>query len=154
MEHTKGTQIEGKKGGFSKGLAIAGTALAWLPIVAPVVVTVVFLITNGLFRFDFLMPAELFPLALLGGGLLVWAALRARSQRGWILGGLGAAIALLLISQLVAEVTGLANGDAELVGFWFVLVVVMIVAYTLAVIAMAVGGSLLIRNLFISSNHA
>ncbi len=148
MEHTNSARKEGKKGGLSKGLAIAGTALAWLPIVAPVVLTIILLISEGIFRFDFLMPAELFPLVLLGGGLLIVAALRAHSQRCWIVGGFGAAAALLVISQWLAAVTGLANGDMQLAGFWFVLVVVLIAAYTLAVIAIAVGGSLLIRNLF------
>ena len=35
-----------------------------------------------MFRFDYLMPVELFPAALIGGGLLVWVSLRARSRRG------------------------------------------------------------------------
>ncbi len=34
-----------------------------------------------IFRFDYLMPAELFPATLVGGGLLIWAALRAHSRR-------------------------------------------------------------------------
>ncbi len=148
MEQTIERQSSGKKDGLTKGLAIAGTALIWLPIVAPVVLTLILLISRGIFRFDFLMPAELFPLAAIGGGLLIWAALRARSRRGLILGGFGIAIALLVLGQLLAVVTGLANGDTEPSGFWFVLVIAMIVGYSLAVVAVAVGGVLILRDLF------
>ena len=42
-----------------------------------------FLIRSGMFRMDYLMPAELFLVALIGGALLIWAAPRARKRRGF-----------------------------------------------------------------------
>ena len=106
-----------KKDLLTKILAIAGTFFAWLPILAPVFLSVIVIIQGRIFLFDYLMPAELFPLALLGGGLLVWAALRARSRLAPIAWGLGLSIGLLVGSQLLAVVTGLASGETEPAGF-------------------------------------
>jgi hypothetical protein len=138
----------GKKGVLTKILAIAGTALVWLPILAPILLSLAVIITRGIFRFDYLMPAELFPVALVGGGLLTWAALRARSRRGLIGWSLGIAAVLLVGGQALAEVTGLASGAIEPAGLWWVLVLASLVVYSLALVSMGVGGILLIRELF------
>ncbi|HEX6384498.1 MAG TPA: hypothetical protein VF177_07500, partial [Anaerolineae bacterium] len=63
-----------KKGILTRILAIVGTVLVWLPILAPVMFSMAAIIEERVFRFDYLMPAELFPVALVGGGLLIWAA--------------------------------------------------------------------------------
>jgi hypothetical protein len=105
-----------KKGILTKTLAISGTALVWIPILAPALFSAAFLIQARLFRFDYLMPAEIFPVALAGGCLLLWAALRARSRRGLIGGSLGGAAILLVGSQALAVVTGLASGRTEPTG--------------------------------------
>ena len=133
---------------LTKILALAGTALAWFPILAPVLLTVAFLISTGSLRFDFLMSAELFLFALAGGGLLVWAAWRAHAHLKLITWGLGGAAFFLVGGQALAEVTGLASGEREPSGFWFVLVLASLGCYTLALIAMGVGGVLLSRDLF------
>jgi hypothetical protein len=67
-----------RKGLFTKILAITGTVFVWLPILAPVIFSVMFFTRSRMLRMDYLMPAELFPLVMAGGGLLLWAALRAR----------------------------------------------------------------------------
>lgn len=51
---------------FTKALAIAGTLLVWLPVLAPLVFSVVRLFNRQKFLLDFLMPAELFPVILAG----------------------------------------------------------------------------------------
>jgi hypothetical protein len=66
-----------KKEVLAKILAIVGSALVWLPILAPVLLSILIIIKEHMFGFDYLMPAELFPVTLVGGGLLIWAALRA-----------------------------------------------------------------------------
>ncbi len=137
-----------KNNSLTKSLAIIGMVFAWLPVLAPVGFGLASLAGRGGFRFDYLMPAELFPLALLGGGLLLWAALRARLYRrliGWSLAG---SILLLIGSQLLAVVTGLASGETEPTGFAWALVIACLVLYILALIATAVGGILLVRGLF------
>jgi len=130
----------------TKVLAVAGTALAWFPILAPIVLSLIFRVARGRFRFDYLMPAELFPVALLGGGLLVWAAIRARSRRRLIGWSLGAAVLMLVGGQALAVLTGLASGESAPAGVWWVPVVFSLVLYTASVGAMGAAGILLLRD--------
>ena len=132
---------------LTKFLAFAGTAIAWFPIVAPVLLSAVLFIAKGIFRFDYLMPAELFPAALAGGGLLLWAAVRARSRRKTIGWGLGIAVALLVGGQVLAVSTGLASGEREPEGVWWLLTLGSIVGYAVALVVAGVGGVALIRDL-------
>ncbi|MGE5249275.1 MAG: hypothetical protein ACM3QS_03590 [Bacteroidota bacterium] len=137
-----------KKGALTKTLAILGTVVAWFPVAAPVFFSAILIIRRGVFRFDYLMPAEFFPVALVGGGLLLWAASRARSRRGLIGSGLGAATAVLVSGQVLAVVTGLASGETEPTGLWWALVVASLIVYSLALLAIGIGGLLLLRDLF------
>lgn len=82
--------------------------------------------------FDYLMPAELFPLALAGGLLLLWAALRARTGVGRVAWSLGIAVGAMAGSQVLAVVTGLASGAREAVGWRLVLVIAGLALYILA----------------------
>ena len=137
-----------KRDSLTKGLAVTGTVLVWFPLLAPVVLGIAALFTRGRFLFDFLMPAELFPFALAGAALLLWAGLRAHSHWKLIAWGLGIAVAFLVGSQALAEVTGLASGAMEPVGIWWILVLVLFAAFVAALIAIAVDGILLLRDLF------
>jgi hypothetical protein len=141
----------GKKLVFTKILAIGGTVLVWLPILMALFFSAERLITRRHFNLDYLLPLELFPVILIGGGLLLWAALRVRSFIKWIAWGLGMAVGLLILSQGLAVVLGLASGEAEPSGWRFALVISCVVVYSLAVIFMGVGGGLLIRDLFKAS---
>jgi len=132
----------------TKGLAIAGTALVWLTVLSPVLFSALRFATGRRFHFDYLMPAELFLVALLGGGLLLWAALRARSRQRLIGWSVGVAVGLLAGGQALAVATGLASGATEPVGWPWALVVASIVGYTLALVALGIGGVLLLRELF------
>ena len=141
-----------KKNVLTKILAIVGTALVWLPILAPIGLSVIVIISEHIFRLDYLMPAELFPVVLVGGGLLIWAALWARSRRGLIGWSLGSAIVLLVGGQALAVATGLASGETQPTGGWWALVLASLVIYLLAVVLTGVGGILLLRNLYKPSN--
>lgn len=133
---------------LNKVLATAGTLFAWFPIAAPILTSVPASIRRGFLRFDYLMPAELFLFALVGGCLLLWAAFRIGSRRALIGGGLGIAVAFLVGGQALAVVTGLASGEVEPTGWPWVLVVGSLAVYSLAVLAVAVGGALLLRDVF------
>jgi hypothetical protein len=137
-----------KKGILTKVLAIVGTVLAWIPVLAPVLLSTALLIQARMFRLDYLMPAELFPVALVGGCLLLWAALRAHSRRGLIGGSLGSAVILLVGGQALAVVTGLASGRTEPTGWPWALVLAALVLFILALVVLGVGGVLLLRDLF------
>jgi hypothetical protein len=137
-----------KRDTLTKILAVAGTVLVGLPLVAPLVFGLIALFAMGVFRFDYLMPAELFPLVLLGGGTLIWAAIRTRRWLRLIGGCIAAAVALLVGSQLLATLTGLASGAIEPQGIWWALALGGILLSDLAVLGAAVGGALLLRDLF------
>jgi hypothetical protein len=136
-----------RRGILTRLLAIIGTILIWLPLAAPVVLGIVVLFRARRFRFDYLMPAEIFPVALLGGVLLIWASWRARSRRALIGWGLGLAVALLVGSQGLAVVTGLASGATGMDSPWFTVVLAGIIAFSLALVAVGIGGILLVRDL-------
>jgi hypothetical protein len=137
-----------KKNGLTKILAIVGTVLVWFPIIAPILFSVVSLIADGRFRFDYLMPAELFMFFFVGGGLLVLAALRARLHLKLIAWAVGIAVFMLFAGQGLAMVTGLASGANEAEGWRFALVLGSIILFDLAIIVTGVGGILLWRDLF------
>lgn len=138
----------GKKDIFSKILAIVGAVLVWLPLLAPVLTSIPGSLRARMFRMDYLMPAEMFPIALAGAALLLWAAIRARSRIKIIAWGLGVAVALLVGGQALAVVTGLASGETEPGGLAMVLVIASLAIYILALITIGVGGALLLRDLF------
>jgi hypothetical protein len=133
---------------FNKVLAGVGTVFVWLPLLAPAVFSIISLMSDGIFRFDYLMPFELFPLILLGSGLLIWASIRARSRLKLIGWSLGAAIGLVVISQVVAMVSGLASGRIEPTGVWWAIVLIFMAGAVVGIIAIGVGGILLLRDLF------
>lgn len=94
------------------------------------------------------MPAELFPFVLAGGGLLLWAALRARSRREAIGWGLAMILALLIGGQALAVASGLASGETEPAGSAWALVIASLVGYTLALVELGIAGLLLLRDVF------
>jgi hypothetical protein len=137
-----------KKDAGTKALAMAGTALAWFPILAPFALGLVFRVARGWFRFDYLMPAEFFPSALVGGGLLLWVAIRVRSNRRLIGWSLAAAVCMLVGGQALAVLTGLASGESEPVGYWWALVVLSLVVHVVSMAVMGAGGIRLLREQF------
>ena len=128
-------------------LAGAGTALVWFPILAPILLSLVVMVSNHTFRFDYLMPAEFFPFAFAGGGLLFWAALRANARQRLIGWGLGITGFMLVVGQVLAVVTGLASGKIAPTGWWWLLVLASLAIYSLALVAMGIGGGLLLGDL-------
>lgn len=137
-----------KKNVFSKILAITGTVFAWFPVIAPILASAAISSRAGKFHFDYLLPAELFPVFLVGAGLLIWAAIRVRSRIKYFAWSIGTTIAMLLIGQGLAIFTGLASGANEAAGWRLFVVIAFLVLFTLGIIATAVGGILLIRDLF------
>ena len=132
---------------FTKVLAVAGTVLVWIPIPFTIITAVIGTIRDRVLRFDFLMPAELFPVALVGALLLLWAAQRARSQRKLIRWGLVAMVVFLFGGQAIAIVSGLASGAVEPTGWPWALAISSIALYTLALIEVCIAGVLLVREL-------
>jgi len=98
---------------------------------------------------DYLIPGELFPLVVLGGGLLFMAARLAHSRRRRLIGwSFGVAVASLILAQGLAIVTGLASGETPAEGLPWIAVLALLAIYDLAVLALGVGGVLLVADLF------
>ena len=140
-----------RSGFFSKLLAVSGTVLAWFPILATLLTSAGVTARSGMFRMDYLMPAELFPAAFLGGLLLLWAALRVGVLRAPVAWGLGGMIVLLVGSQAIAVVTGLASGETQPEGFVWIAVLALLAGYVLALILTAVTGARLVSLLYAHS---
>lgn len=138
----------GKRGSFTKILALLGTLVIWLVLLAPVFFSAMRYIQSSQFRFDWLMPAELSPAILIGGLLLFWAALRARSQSRPIAWGLLIAIVMLVIGQTYAVISGLASGEIEAAGLPWMLVTASIGLYILGVLITGLGGIRLLGVLY------
>ncbi len=133
---------------FTRLIALVGDVLVWLPFALLLVTGAGALMARGGLQVDYLIPAEVAPIPLAGGGLLLWAALRARSHRRVIGWSLAAAVILLAGGQVLAVVTGLASGVREATGWRLALVVATFGGYTLALIVMGVGGASLVRRVF------
>ncbi len=133
---------------ITKSLAILGGLLVWFPLLAPVLLSLLLLISEGIFRFDYLMPAELALSALFGGILLIWVAARAHLRLKIIGWAFGIAIFMLVGGQVLAEVTGLASGAAEPEGWRWWLVIASLALYIGALVSMGIGGLLLIKDLY------
>jgi len=129
-------------------LAVSGTVLVWIPLLAPLFFSILHLIRSGQLIFDYLMPAELFIVVLMGAGLLLWASLRVHAYTRLIAWSLGIGMAFLIGSQALAVASGLASGEIEPTGAVWILVLSMIVIYTLAVAALAMVGIILLQIVF------
>jgi hypothetical protein len=129
-------------------LAIVGTSLVWFPLLVTILFSLFFFVTEQVVHLDYLIPAELFPVALLGGVLLLWAAVRARLRVRLIFGGVVVAAATLAVGMAIAVATGLASGETDPGGWQQALVLVFLAANALALAVTGIGGILLMRDLF------
>jgi hypothetical protein len=142
-----GAAVMDRRGSLTKALVVIGSVLVWLPLIAPLVLGVVRFIQIHRVRIDYLMPAELFWVALVGGVLLLWAALRAGSCRRLVGGSLASAVGLLGASMAVAVWTGLASGAAPPTGWRVILVAGLMAGYVIALCVLALAGLSLARRL-------
>lgn len=138
----------GNKSTPIKILAILGVILVWFPLITPVVFGIGKLIRSGRFLVDFLMPAELFPMVLVGVTLLLYASFRARQYLKWIGWAFFIGVVLLTGGLVLAQVTGLDSSPFDPTGWKFILVTSLVIAFDLALVVVGVGGVLLVHTLF------
>jgi len=128
-----------KKDALAKVPAIIGTVLVWIPVLAPIILGFISLTTDGIYRFDYLMPAELGILVFIGGVLLLWGATRAKSRQGIVAWMFGIAAVSILILFTFGDVVP---------GSWEWMVAIgLLIAYSLAIVGMGIGGIFLWRDL-------
>ncbi len=152
VEGTRGNVRKGglslaRKLGLDKVLALAGTVLVWLPLALTVLSSVFGLLFRRSFLLDFLMPAELFPLALVGALILAWAAFRTRLRRMPIAVSGAAMVAFFACVLLVPLATGLASGATPPEGWPWAITLLSLALYAAAMVSTGVAGTLLTRDL-------
>ena len=128
-----------RKAFLTKLMAVIGTVLVCLPLLAPLLLSLILWFEERIFRFDYLMPAELFVFVLAGGLLLIWAAWRAHLRLKPIALGLGVAVGMLVGGQTFAVVTGLASGAREPAGWAWTLLLASLAVFWLALILLCFG---------------
>ena len=136
------------KSTLSKIFAITGTVLVWLPVAFMFLTAIVGSIAAKKLLFDYLMLAELFFVVLAGSILLIIAGILSKTLTKWLGWTAAAAILSLGASQMLAVVSGLANGEHAPFGFVFGAVIGIIVLYNILVIGIGVLGILLIKRLY------
>jgi hypothetical protein len=124
---------------LSKIFAILGVILVWFPIIAPATLGFVSLGMDGIYRFDYLMPAELGLLVFAGGALLLWGAIRTRLRGKIIAWGFGLAAGSIAILVAIGDVVP---------GSWqWAIAIGLLITYNLAIVLMGIGGILLWKDL-------
>lgn len=137
----------GKKDTIAKVLAIIGTVLLWIPILFTILTSAVGTILSKVFRMDYLMPAELFPVVLVGSILLFIAARRSRIHDKLVGWSTIIMFVFLLGGQALAVITGLASGETEAAGLPWVLVVGALVLYSALLIELCITGAVIVKKL-------
>lgn len=129
-------------------LAVLGTLLVWIPILAPAFFTVVRYVRSGLFRFDYLMPAELGLLAFAGGLLLFWVSIRIHVYQKVVATCLATMFLTLVGGMALASATGSASGAMDRAGWQWTLVALSLVLYSIALVILVFCGLFLVKEVF------
>lgn len=133
---------------LTKALALAGTLALGATLLAPLLLGLRPTPVGIRFRLDWLMPAELFPLALIGGVLLVVAAVRAHRRKPLISWSAVSALAFFVALNAVPMLTGLASGAREPTGLPWFATLAALAAYVASLAVMVVGGIMLTMDVF------
>lgn len=134
--------------------AVAGTVLTGFPLLAPLVLGVIFAVGSGRFLFDFLIPGELFFVVVAGALLLVLATVILRRLR--VAAGIltAATIVTFFATDLVSQATGLSDGRTASEGWPLFWVMSVYALYVLSVVGLFVLGILVCRVAFSRAERA
>ncbi len=124
-----------------------GTCLLWIPFLFLFVTSLFGTIQSGMVRFDYLLIGEMFPLILLGGGLIIGAAFREKRFWKLLLSLYISAIVLLFGSQGLAIATGIASGTRPPEGVWWIVVLGGIILYSLLSLVLAIYSVILFKGI-------
>lgn len=131
---------------FARSLAIVGTVLVALPLLAPVALGIGMIGRFGALRIDYLMPFEVYPVTVAGVVLLVAASLRLAASRKAIGSTIAVMFATLVLTGVSAQVTGIANSPEQLEAWKYVLTAGLGAASLAAQAVLAVLGARLFRS--------
>lgn len=129
-----------KKPGVTKALGVLGVFFTLAPVVAGFAASA----RLGAIAIWYVAAAAA-PLALVGGGLLIWASIRAHALRKTVSWSLAACVALWAGAAVAASATGLASGRVQEGGWESLLVTGLYIAYIVATVILGVAGIFVIR---------
>jgi len=132
---------------ISKIIAITGTILIWIPIIVPVSFTIIFLIIKGKFAFDFLMPMELIFCVIIGAILLIIASIIMKFKWKIIGISLGTIISIFILVQFIAEITGIASGEAGMTPLLYFIMITFVIIYIISLIILCISSINLVKKL-------
>jgi len=131
-----------------KILAVLGTATVLAPFVFMIITSIIGSLSIGVFRMDYLIPAELAPLVLLGALMIFWAALLSSYRIKLIISTMVAAMVFLALSMIIAAMSGLASGAMQPKGTVWAIVILTLILYGITTAGIGVEGIMLIKKLF------
>lgn len=137
----------GKRDALTKTLAVAGTVLVALPLLAPFLLGLVSIGRLGGFRLDYLMPFEVYPVTVVGMILLAWAAMRAKIRQRAVMICIAVMLGGLLLLSVSAQATGIADSEVTLETWRYVVTSAFGVMSLVAQLALVAYGWLLGRDL-------
>lgn len=132
---------------FMKNIIYIGSVIVWMPIFLTLFTSLIGSLNLKYFIIDYLMPAELFPAALIGSIIISYVS--AVSKLYLKSSVINFIILILSFSGInfAAVITGLASGDYPPEGYRFVIVIFLLIIYILSVISEGVLSILIILKL-------
>lgn len=136
-----------KRSVLARVLAIIGVVLLLAPILLPVAFSLRSFGRPGGYMIDYLMPFEVYPVAIVGFILVLVASLLTRLRRGTVGICIGMMLGGVLLGGVAAQLTGIANSVETLEAWRYAVVIGFGVVSLIGQIALAVVGALLVRDL-------
>jgi len=132
---------------FMKNIIYIGSVIVWMPIFLTLFTSLIGSLNLKYFIIDYLMPAELFPAALIGSIIISYvSAVSKLYLKSSVINFI-----ILILSffgiNFAAVITGLASGDYPPEGYRFVIVIFLLIIYILSVISEGVLSILIILKL-------
>lgn len=114
---------------LSKPAGVVGTILLMIPLLIMIISSVAAAINNQELRIDYLLPAEMSGFVIAGSVLILFMAYQQRQAFWQLFVLVFIMLALLVLGQITAEVTGLATGVIGTESLWYQLVIAVFLIY-------------------------
>jgi len=123
----------------ARATVLVGVVMMGVPLVAPMILAAVGLVTTGAFHFDWLIPGELSVVTIVGGLCVFTASLLLR-RMVLIVGLLLGVVALLLAGVIwLPTLTGVGQGAGGVLGIVVVACYVLYVVATIGLLVVAIA---------------
>lgn len=132
---------------LARVLAVIGVVLLLAPILLPVAFSLRSVGRPGGYMIDYLMPFEVYPVAVVGLILVLAASLVAQLRRGRVGTCIGVMLGGVVLGGVAAQLTGIANSVETLEAWRYGLVFGFGALSLIGQVALAVVGVQLVRDL-------